>query len=82
MCVVNKCCVKDPKFYKVENKLDKHFSDYGKKFQLFKTISVSELLIMDAVFSNKSDGINNLRVTNYLMKKLIVIENVGIDSLI
>ena len=81
MCVVNKYCVKDPRFYKTQKILSKHVIDYGKKFQSFKIIFAWKLLFMEGVFIFKSDKINILRVTNYL-KKLIFLENVDIDSVI
>ena len=36
MCVVDKYCVKDPKFYKIQNILNRHVNEYGKKFHSFK----------------------------------------------
>ena len=82
MCLAIKYCVKDPNFYRIENTLYNHVSDYGKKFQLFKMKCLCKLVFMGAVYNFKSDGITNLRLTNYSIKKLITIENVDIDSLI
>ena len=69
MCIVNKYSIKDPKFYKIKYILHKYATDYGNKFQLFKRICAWKLEFVGAVFIIKSDGINNWRVTNYLIKK-------------
>ena len=81
MCVVNKYYAKDPKYYKIENLLSKLVNDYGKKFQSFEKLCAWKLVFMEGVFNNKSVEIINWRVTNYLRKKLNIIENMDIDSL-